>query len=111
MNDNQSEIPAANTPTEINIHLGYIRRDIQDMKKASEESFKDIKTQIKDLDNNFISEVQFKPFRESQKILIDDVRTLTEWKDTFTGKMVGFGLGISISTSIATFILTYFIKR
>ncbi len=107
---NETEIPPANTPGEINIHLGYLRRDILDMKKTTETTLNEIKTQISNLDDHYVSEGRFNPLKESHDQLIIDVRALTEWKDTFSGKMIGFGLGISVATSAVTFFLTYLFK-
>ncbi len=107
----ETTIPSANTPAEINIHLGYIRRDILDMKRTTSDSLQEIKTQISDLDDHYVNESQFVPLKESHEQLIIDVRNLTEWKDTFNGKMIGFGIGISVATSVVTFVLTYFLKQ
>lgn len=103
-------IPPANTPAEINIHLGYLRRDILDMKNTTEKSLTAIKEQINDLENHYVNESEFRPIADLAKQNAKDIKTLTEWKDTFNGKLIGFGLGISIATSVITFALTYYLK-
>lgn len=106
----ETAIPIANTPAEVNIHLGYLRRDILDLKVTTQKDLKEIKDQITDLDDSYVKKEQFDPFVESHKQVLIDVRLLTEWKDTFNGKMVGFGVGISVATSAVTFLLTYYLK-
>lgn len=106
-----SEIPPANTPAEINIHLGYLRRDILSLTATTEKKLGEITNQISKLDDHYISEAEFRPVADETKQMIATLKGLTEWKDTFSGKMIGFGLGISAATSVITFILTYLFKK
>ncbi len=106
----EATIPPANTPAEINIHLGYLRRDILDMKASTEKSLTEIKGQINALDDHYVSEARFLPIEELAKINAKGLKDLTEWKDTFNGKMIGFGLAISVVSAVVSFALSYFLK-
>lgn len=103
-------IPTATTPAEVNIHLGYIRRDILNLSTTTEKVLQEIKDSIGKLDDHYVSEQSFQPFAESVVNLEKEVKGLSTWKDTLNGKMIGFGLGISVATSMVTFVLSYFIK-
>ncbi len=111
MNDQDVTIPAATTPGEINTHLGYLRRDILNLSKETSKRLDEITKQIQTLDDHYISESEFRPTADLAKTTALEMKSLTEWKDTFNGKMIGLGIGISVATSAITFILTYFIKK
>ncbi len=96
----------AKTQGEVNVHLGYIRRDIIDMKKDTTEKLQEIKEQITKLDDHYISEAEYKPVRDAVEAHGKEIKSLTEWRDTFNGKIIGFGVAISIATSVLTFALT-----
>jgi len=106
----EGPIPPANTSAEVNIHLGYLRRDILNLTAQTSKDLGDIKSQISDLDDHYISEAEFGPIRDSVKQNAEDIRRLIEWKDTFNGKMIGFGAAISIITAAVSFFLNNFIK-
>lgn len=103
-------IPEANTAGEINTHLSYLRKDIADLKQDNKEQFKVIADQIKDLDDHYITEQEFRPIANAVKENTIQIKLLTEWKDTFTGKMIGFGVAISIASSFMAFLLNHFYK-
>lgn len=107
LNEQETVIPAANTPQEVNIHLGYIRRDIHNLSQATTQSIKDLGKKIDELDDHYITEAEFRPVSDMAKASAQEVKQLREWRDTFSGKMIGFGLAISIASSAITFLLNY----
>ncbi len=110
MSDQDQPIPTAQTPAEVNIHLGYIRRDILTLATDTKEAMKKIQESVSSLDDHYVSEASFKPFSEAVQKHEGLIESLVTWKDTLNGKMIGFGLGISVATSVVTFVLSYFIK-
>lgn len=110
MSDQENLIPPATTPGEINTHLGYLRRDIRILTDSTKEQLEAITAQIKNLDDHYTTESEFRPVADMVKQHEKDIKNLTEWRDTFNGKMIGFGLAISVITSLVTFLLTYFLK-
>lgn len=111
MDENQEpKIPEATTSGEINTHLGYLRRDIYNLTKSTKESLEGITKQIQNLDDHYITETEFRPVADLAKQNAKDIKVLTEWKDTFNGKMIGFGLAISVVTTLLTLAVTAFIK-
>lgn len=107
----EPKIPEATTPGEINTHLGYLRRDIYNLTKSTSEQLKGIREQITNLDDHYITESEFRPVADTVKQQTVDIKSLTEWKDTFNGKMIGFGIGISLMTSLLTLLITYLLKK
>lgn len=104
-------IPPANTPAEINIHLGYIRRDIIQSANVTAEAIKGLKEDIGNLDDHFVSDEAFKPMVDQLNHNTADIGKLKEFRDTLNGKLVGFGVGISAATSVITFALVYFFNK
>lgn len=99
MADPESAIPPANTPAEINIHLGYIRRDILAQGKAMTDGMKGLQEQISALDDHYVSEAAFAPVKDQTEENRKELVALKEWKDNFTGKMIGFAAGISAASA------------
>lgn len=110
MEDQEPKIPEATTSGEINTHLGYLRRDIYNLTKSTKESLEGITKQIQNLDDHYITESEFRPIADQVKTNTADIKKMTEWKDTFNGKMIGFGLAISIVTTLLTLAVTAFMK-
>lgn len=104
------ELPDAKTPAEVNIHLGYIRRDIQNLQQETKTALDGIAKKIEDLDDHYITESEFRPVAELTKANAAAIKELTEWRDTFNGKLIGFGLAISAVSALLSFALNYFFK-
>ena len=108
MADPETAIPSATTPEGVNIHLGYIRRDLLDMKNQNQKDLKDIKDSINGLGDHYVSEEAFGPVAEQTELNRKDLVAMKEWKDTLNGKLIGFGFGISATTAVITFAITHF---
>lgn len=102
------DLPAANTPAEVNIHLGYIRRDIQNLQQETKSALDGIAKKIEDLDDHYITESEFRPVSDQTKASALELKALTEWRDTFNGKMIGLGIAISFASAALTFIINKF---
>jgi len=103
-----NSIPPANTPAEINIHLGYIRRDILNLQEETRKSIGEVSRQISNLDDHYITESEYRPIAETVKSHEIELRALKEWRDTFNGKMLGFGTAIALASTLLSFALNYF---
>lgn len=109
MSDDNAEIPSPKTPAEVGIHVGYLRRDISDLKKQQEKDMSDIKKGLADLGAHFVSIDTFTPVAAAvvaQGIVIEDLKT---FKDNLTGKLAVGGIGISILSSVAAAILVHWL--
>lgn len=104
------EIPSANTPAEVNIHLGYIRRDIQLLQTETKAAIESVAKKIDQLDDHYITETEFRPSAEKVKDHELQLKALTAWRDTFNGKMMGFGAAVALASTLLSFALNYFIK-
>lgn len=107
---NDNDIPAANTPAEVNIHLGYIRRDILNLQQETTKALENLGRKIDGLDDHYITESEFRPYAKTTEANAAELKLLTEWRDTFNGKMIGIGIAIAAGTSALTFALNYFFK-
>lgn len=73
----EAPVPQANTPGELNIHLGYIRKDLLDIKNQSAKDLKEIKDQITTMVDHFITEQEFAPYKDKiDKMVSPDEFTL-----------------------------------
>lgn len=106
--NHSDEIPAAQTPSEVNIHLGYIRRDIQNLQQETKQALEGIGKKIDSLDDHYITESEFRPVSDQTKASALELKALTEWRDTFNGKMIGLGIAISFASAALTFIINKF---
>lgn len=109
--EQETLIPPATTPGEINTHLGYLRRDIKILTDSTKEQLQTITKQIQNLDDHYTTETEFRPFADQVKQNSRDIKVIVEWKDTLNGKILGFGVAISVVTSLLTIGLTYWIHR
>lgn len=107
MSDVDDVIPPANTPSEVNIHLGYIRRDIRELGTAIAAGLKRVDEQVGGLDDHYVSRAEFSPVAEQTKKNTADLEEIKTFRDNLTGKLFGFGSGISVATAALTFALTY----
>lgn len=103
-----NSIPPANTPAEINIHLGYIRRDILNLQEETRKSIGEVSKQISSLDDHYITESEFRPIANLVKENAMELIKMKEWRDTFNGKMLGFGTAIAFASAVLSFALNYF---
>jgi len=94
-----AEMPPATTPEGVNIHLGYIRRDLLDMKKQSAADLQEIKNSLSALGDHFVSEEAFKPITEAVEAHGKNLKELNTWKDNLQGRMIGFAAGISAASA------------
>lgn len=99
MAEGREEMAPPQTPQEVGIHIGYLRRDISDMKKQQEGDMKEIKKSLSDLGTHYVSNDIFNPFADLTTTNAKDLSTFKEWKDTLTGKMIGFGSGLSVASA------------
>jgi hypothetical protein len=103
-----NDIPAANTPAEVNIHLGYIRRDIQNLQQETTKAIDMLGRKIDGLDDHYVTESEFRPIADQAKASASELKLITEWRDTFNGKMIGLGLAIAAGSALLSFALNYF---
>lgn len=101
-------IPPANTPAEINIHLGYIRRDILDIKTENARNMQQLKDQIGNL--NFVSEQEFQSLSKMVADHETEIKSLTQSRDTLNGKLIGFAVSAGTFSSIITIIISHYWK-
>lgn len=109
MNSTDVDLPPANTPAEVNIHLGYIRRDIRTLTDTTNLALGNLAKKIDELDDHYITESKFRPIADDVKAHDNQLKELTEWRDTFNGKLVGFGCAIAAASTLASFVLNYFV--
>lgn len=88
MND-QETISAAGSLSEVNIHLGYLRRDIQQLG-----------TKIDEQTNHYINNDEFAPIKDAVDKHERAIVALERYQNTLTGKMIGFGLAMGVAFSI-----------
>lgn len=111
MPDHKDEmIPAAQTPAEVNVHLSYIRRDIKVLQDETKNTLANIEKKIDNLDDHYIIESEFQPIVKAVEAHDTALKGLTEWRDTFNGKMAGFSLAIVVASSALSFALNYFLR-
>lgn len=108
--NNNDDLPEAKTPSEVKIHLGYIRRDIQNLQQETAKAIDGIGKKIDALDDHYITEAEFRPIADLAKQNAEAIKSLTEWRDTFNGKMIGFGTAIALASTLLSFALNHFIK-
>ena len=85
----QETIPPAGSLSEVNIHLGYLRRDVQDLGKK-----------IDDQSAHYINVDEFKPVLEQLAKHDRDIEKLLAFANTLTGKLIGFGLAMGAAFAI-----------
>lgn len=90
----EETIPSAGSLAEVNIHLGYLRRDIQNLS-----------TQIAEQDSHYINMDEFKPIVETVAKHDKSIEKLEAFSNTLNGKLIGFGLAIGVFVSIATVVV------
>ncbi len=98
---NESIKPLATTPSELNIHLSYIRDTISDMKTTTAKSLEDMKSQsakdmqdlkerITEVSEHIVTETEFQPVAALVATHDIAIKELTAYKDTSNGKLAGF---------------------
>lgn len=98
-------IPAPQTPAEIAIHIGYLRRDIAGVSEKQESNFKEIRDAIANLGEHFIGEQEFRPVAETVASHSKEIGTIRTWKDNLQGRMIGFAAGISAASASGAAVL------
>ena len=100
MADAESTIPAPQTPAEIAIHIGYLRRDIAQIGERYESGMKELFTRFETLTDHFITEAEFRPVADQGDSNAKDIKALNSWKDNLQGRMAGFAVGISAASAL-----------
>jgi len=106
MADTESTIPPPQTPAEIAIHIGYLRRDIAGIAERQEKDMKELRIALQDLGTHFVSEAEFRPYADQTQANKKDLETLKSWRDNLSGRMVGFAAGISGASALGASVLT-----
>lgn len=84
----QPPLPPANSPGEVNVHLGYIRRDLFDIKVQNAKDLKDIKDQISSLTDHYVSQLEFNPIKDAVENKLITKEEFEPIKDTVEKKLV-----------------------
>lgn len=105
MADAESTIPAPQSPAEIAIHIGYLRRDIASIGERYEAGMKEISSRLESLGDHFITEAEFRPVAELAETNQKSISSLKEWKDNLNGKLIGFATGISAASASGAAVL------
>lgn len=99
----EAPIPPANTQGEVNVHLGYIRRDLLDIKNQNAKDLKEIKEQISTIGDHYVTQLEFTDVKELTVSNKEDIKGLY--------KIVYIGLGVVAALQfIAPFIITHYWK-
>lgn len=100
MSDADDVIPAPTSLPEVGIHLSYIRRDIRKVGQTVEDGFKS-------LDDKFVSHAEFQPVAETVGEHSLSIKSLESSRDNMNGKLIGFGVAISLASGVFTFVITH----
>lgn len=74
------------------------------------EDIKEIKESQKEVAKNSVSSGDWNEHLKADADHEVRIRNVESWKNTLTGKMIGFGAAISIATAAVTLIINHFIK-
>lgn len=105
MAEAEGTIPAPQTPAEIAIHIGYLRRDIAGVSEKQESNFKEIRDAIAGLGDHFVGEQEFRPVADTVEAHSKEITTMRTWKDNLQGRMIGFAAGISAASATGAAVL------
>lgn len=99
------------TLQEMNIHLGYMKERMDENNKRSADALLDIKTQITNLAEHYITAQEFLPVEEGVKKNALKIEGLTTWKDTLTGKIIGISSSIAFIFTILGILANVYFKH
>ena len=104
-NDNQNNILS---------ELSDIKQTLATSTEATsnmKESITEIKADIKEIKNRYITIDQHKEVLECERGIKADVENLKSFRDTLQGKMWGIGMLAGVITSVVSLIIEYFLRR
>ena len=104
-NDNQNNILS---------ELSDIKQTLATSTEATsnmKESITEIKADIKEIKNRYITIDQHKEVLECERGIKADVENLKSFRDTLQGKMWGIGMLAGVITSVISLIIEYFLRR
>lgn len=110
--DNKTPPPIQQGHDDVSIHLSYLRRDMDEMKQASKESFNSIKLSLDELKGLYVTRDEYKSLEEKVDKLQDYVEKHLATKEEVDPIKKGFWgfLGTS-GVILLGFVINYFLTH
>jgi len=99
----EAPLPPANTQGEVNVHLGYIRRDLLDIKNQNAKDLKEIKDQIGNIGNHYVTQSEFVDIKKTVESNTSDI------KDIYKKIYIAMGI-LAVLQFLAPYIINQLIK-